>query len=150
MKRKFVWIAAGLLVMFSGCKSKKMTAVEPQEFDRPVVEAPAPDRTLEVESDTRIRAVEERFTFTRDEDRDLRDLHPYFVIIGSFRSRENANRYTQELIAKGFVPVILLSETGFHRVSVDSFMMESDARQRILQIRRSFPEHSDTWLLIRK
>lgn len=136
-------------MIFAGCKSKKMTAVEPQDYDRPAMEREA-DRTLEVESDTRIRAVEERFTFTRDEDRDLRDLHPYFVIMGSFRNRENAERYNQELIAKGFVPVILLSESGFHRVSVDSYMMESDARQRIMQIRRDFTEHHDTWLLIRK
>jgi len=128
MKKTVILIIAGLMIL-TGCRTKKLT---------------------EVETEIPIRAVEESFTFTREEDRTQHDDRTYFVIIGSFRERENANRYMQEMIAKGFTPVILLSETGFHRVSVNSYRLEADARRRILQIRSDFPEHEDTWLLIRK
>ena len=145
MKRTIILILAGFMIM-AGCRSKRMTEVESQ---RPVMEQDA-DISVEVDSDAKIRAVEERFTFTREEDESVHDAREFFVIIGSFREKDNADRYTAEMRLKGFNPVILLSETGFHRVSVDSYLLEADARRRILQIRSDFPEHEDTWLLIRK
>ncbi len=134
---------------FMGCKSKKLTPVESTPTEHSAIERET-ERTLDVESDAQIRSMEERFSFTRERDKDAHDLHKFFVIIGSFRNKNNAENYKQEMIAKGFVPVILLSETGLHRVSVNSYQQELQARERIMQIRRSFPEHEDTWLLIRK
>jgi cell division protein FtsN len=148
MKRTVILIIAGFMIM-AGCRSKRMTEVEPGSYQRPGIEHDA-GISVEVDSDTKIRAVEERFTFTRDEDKSAHDAREFFVIIGSFREKANADRYTAEMRLKGFNPVILLSETGFHRVSVDSYILEADARRRILQIRSDFPEHEDTWLLIRK
>ncbi|MFN2394093.1 MAG: SPOR domain-containing protein [Bacteroidales bacterium] len=145
MKRTLILIMAGFMIM-AGCRTKKMTEAE---GPRPAMERDT-EVSLEVDSDTRIRAVEERFTFTRQEDESAHDARGFFVIIGSFREKANADRYTEEMKLKGFDPVILLSETGFHRVSVNSYLLEADARRRILQIRSDFPEHEDTWLLIRK
>jgi cell division protein FtsN len=147
--KKTLFFALILFTGFTGCKTKKMTPVEEVPYERAAIEH-EPERAVEVVSDTQIRAVEERFTFTRDQDKDLHDQYQYFVIIGSFRNKNNAENYKQEMIAKGFVPVILLSETGLHRVSVNSYRQEAQARERIMQIRQSFPEHTDTWLLIRK
>jgi cell division protein FtsN len=147
--KKTLFFALILFIGFTGCKTKKMTPVEEVPYERATIEH-EPERVIEVVSDTQIRAVEERFTFTRDQDKDLHDQHQYFVIIGSFRNKNNAENYKQEIIAKGFVPVILLSETGLHRVSVNSYRQEAQARERIMQIRQSFPEHADTWLLIRR
>ncbi len=148
MKNRVIWFIA-LILVFAGCRSKQMAAVETPEYERPVIEREN-NIAVEVEADQRIRSLEESFSFLRDQDRNLHDANPYFVIIGSFRNKDNADRYKETIKEKGFVPVILLSETGYHRVSVDSYLVEADARRRIMQIRTDFPEHADTWLLVRK
>ena len=74
----------------------------------------------------------------------------YYVIIGSFRSRDNAVNYQKELKGKGFESNLLRNEEGFYRVSVKSTNEIVDARREIMSIRTRFPEHADTWLLIRK
>ncbi|TVQ14349.1 MAG: SPOR domain-containing protein [Bacteroidetes bacterium] len=148
MKMKLVLIVA-VLLMFAGCKSKRMAAVDEPVRERPVIEKET-DIAVEVDHTTGIMSLEERFTFARDEDKSRHDQKSYFVIIGSFRNRDNAERFKETIRMKGFEPVILLSETGLHRVSVDSYRMENDARARIMQIRSKFEEHADTWLLIRK
>lgn len=148
MKMKLVLIVAVLLVV-AGCRSQKMSSVDETTRERPVIEKET-DIAVEVDHLTGIMSLEESFTFTRDEDKDRHDEKAYFVIIGSFRNKDNADRYKETIKSKGFEPVILLSETGLHRVSVDSYNMESEARARIMQIRSQFQEHEDTWLLIRK
>ncbi len=97
-----------------------------------------------------IPVIEERFEFEREEDKIDHQVNRFFVILGSFRVNENANKQKSKLEHEGFSPVILLSETGLHRISVGSFSQEQEARQRVLQVRRTFPEYSDAWLLIRR
>lgn len=74
----------------------------------------------------------------------------FFIIIGSFSSLDNAKKFRQTLTGEGFNPVIVQSETGFYRVTVDSFTSEAAARSRLLQIRQNYPKYADTWLLIKK
>jgi cell division protein FtsN len=74
----------------------------------------------------------------------------FFIIVGSFSSLENAKNFRQTLTGEGFNPVIVQSETGFYRVTVDSFTSEAAARNRLLQIRQNYPKYADTWLLIKK
>jgi cell division protein FtsN len=148
MKMKLVLIALGLF-MFVGCKSKKMTAVDQTTPDRPLIEKET-EITVDVDHSTGIMSLEEKFSFTRPEDKSMHDEKEFFVIIGSFRRKDNAERFQETLRTKGFNPVMLLSETGLHRISVDSFNIESEARERILQIRSRYTEHADTWLLIKK
>lgn len=148
MKINLVLILAFLLV-FAGCKTQKMTAADDSANEKYAIEKET-DIAVEVDGATGIMSLEESFTFDREEDKSIHDEKAYFVIIGSFRSKANADGYKETLIAKGFEPVILLSETGLHRVSVDSYALEDEARSRILDIRSRFSEHEDTWLLIRK
>jgi cell division protein FtsN len=149
MKIVFIVILV-LSAGFLGCRSKKMVPVEQTESsERPAIQRDV-ETTVEVSNNTQIRAIEERFSFVRDQDKEQHDQYQYFVIIGSYRNKNNAENFKQIMIAKGFVPVVLLSETGLHRVSVNSYLDEQQARERIMQIRRNFPEHSDTWLLIRR
>ncbi len=148
MKMKLVLMVAVLFVAV-GCRSQRMNAVDETTRERPVIEKET-EIAVEVDHTTGIMSLEESFTFTRDEDKDRHDEKAYFVIIGSFRNKDNADRYKETIKTKGFEPVILLSETGLHRVSVDSYKVENDARARIMQIRSQFQEHEDTWLLIRK
>jgi len=42
----------------------------------------------------------------------------YFVIIGSFRIKDNAIQYQETIGDKGFSPVLLRNEAGLYRVSV--------------------------------
>ncbi len=109
--------------------------------------AEMPEEPVEPEE---IPVVEESFEFEREDDEIDHKVNRFFVILGSFRVSENAAKFKAELEEKGFDPVILLSETGFNRVCVDSFSEEAEARQRVMQIRRSYPEYYDAWLLIRR
>lgn len=144
MKQIFILILFVSILMV-GCKSKEMAAVE----EPPVVEEPVPEPEPMPEP-AEILVVEERFTFDRTEDKASHDENTYFVIMGSFSYKSNAERFMETLSAQGFSPVILLSETGFHRVSVNSYEDEIPARTRIQRIRNSYPEYHDLWLLIRK
>ncbi len=146
-----IFIIVPLFILFMGCKSQKMSSVE-EEREVPERETIQHEQLVDVEVEGRseIMSVEESFTFARDEDKSMHDDQGYFVIIGSFRNEDNADRYSETLKNKGFEPVILLSETGYHRVCVNSFDLEDEARNRIMHIRNNYPEHEDTWLLIRK
>lgn len=145
-------ILLAVALMAVSCKSKRLTVIDEEP---PVVIAPVeepeqiPEPVLEVENlDITVR--EERFSFDNEEDQIIHDPNMYFVIVGSFRSNENARRFSDIVEKQGFSPVLLLSETGFHRVSVDSYTNELSARARVMHIRRDFPEYNDTWLLIRQ
>ncbi len=139
-----------LAISSMACKSgQQMTAVEPPPpppVNRNVAERPEPE-IIEPEE---IPVFEESFDFERKEDEVSHDINRFFVILGSFSVKQNADRFKSRLENEGYSPVILLSETGYNRVSVDSYSREADARQRVLQIRRSSPEFHDAWLLIRR
>ncbi len=138
-----------LAISLVACKSgRQMTAVEPPpaQVYEPVAEEPEP----EVVEPEEIAVIEESFVFEREEDEVSHEVNRFFVILGSFRVIGNANRFKAKLEREGFTPVILLSETGLNRVCVNSYSREPDARQRVLQVRRSYPEYHDAWLLIRK
>ncbi len=144
MKYVFFLILA-LAVLMAGCKSQEMAPVD----EVAVVPDPEPVPEPEPEPEP-IRVEQERFDFDTTEDQVTHDENTYFVIVGSFIQRDNADRFVGTLRNQGFSPVILLSETGFNRVSVDSFDEEAPARARIMQIRRTYPDYHDTWLLIRR
>ncbi len=148
MKNLIILLVFVSMLMFA-CKSKELAAVE----EPPLVEEVAVEP--EAEPDIRpapaeILVVEERFTFDRSEDKLTHDENIYFIILGSFSYKDNAERFMETLKKQGFSPVILLSETGFHRVSVYSYDQEVPARARIQQLRSNYPEYHDLWLLIRK
>ncbi|HSV76397.1 MAG TPA: SPOR domain-containing protein [Bacteroidales bacterium] len=148
-RSKFIFFVVFLLALaVSGCRAKLMTI--------PEAPTPAPRGTIDEVGEvvlpdlSPVPTREERFAFASPTDQVIHDANQYFVILGSFQILENANRFVQILRAKGFVPVILISETGMHRVSVDSFNEEPLARTRVNRIRNEFPEHLDSWLLIRR
>ncbi|MFV0364909.1 MAG: SPOR domain-containing protein [Mangrovibacterium sp.] len=99
---------------------------------------------------TNVRKQSEEFAFDSANDAGLNSGNSYFVIVGSFSSLANANRYKAELSPKGFSAIVLHSDTGYYRVCVNSYSSEESARVRISQIRSEFPEHADCWLLVKK
>ena len=77
-------------------------------------------------------------------------MYGFYVIIGSFRSIENARQYNVDLVRKGFTPVILENEEGLFRISVGGFDVENAARARVTDIRANYEEYADVWLLVRR
>jgi cell division protein FtsN len=168
--KKIIVAVFALGVLFSGCKvfqkaskNEEPAAASVQDnsqakvFSVPktqsgVRENPTSDamyeKSEEVEKPVRIQS--ENFSFAKQEDQTKNEKNSYFVIIGSFSSSENAARYKQELIPQGFSPIVLHSESGYYRVCVNSFTDEMEARKRVYQIRKDFPQYADTWLLIKK
>jgi len=163
--RKLIIGLFAVSLLLTGCKTSQKLGkndttetVSPDEPSTKVFSAPAtqpatspqPASTNAYEPAKPVRTQTETFTFDQQEDASKYQGSSYFVIIGSFSSPENANRYKQDLIPQGFNPIILHSETGYYRVCVNSYTDEAEARQRISQIRNDFPKYADTWLLIKK
>jgi cell division septation protein DedD len=77
-------------------------------------------------------------------------MHAFYVIIGSFKSLENAKTDKAGLEKEGFTPVILENENGLFRISVGGYDEERAARAKIAGIRAAYTDHKDVWLLVRK
>ncbi|MFV0289520.1 MAG: SPOR domain-containing protein [Mangrovibacterium sp.] len=97
-----------------------------------------------------VRTQSEEFAFDSANDASLSSNNSYFIIVGSFSTIANANRFKAELAPKGFSAIVLHSDTGYYRVCVNSYANENAARVRISQIRSEFPEYADCWLLVKK
>jgi cell division protein FtsN len=93
-----------------------------------------------------VKEVEEKLVEIEEEPIEKYD---FYVIIGSFRNKDNAIDYQEDITGKGFSPFLLRNEEGLYRVAVNSFNDIMLARSEVRRIRSEFPEHADTWLLIR-
>ena len=166
--KKIILVAFTLALLTSGCKvfksSKKSQAATPRNetsADTKVFSVPVPQTdarvnpTSDAMSEPTSKAVtgkpvsvrSENFTLT-NEDQATYGSKNFFIIVGSFKSNENAGNFKQELSKQGFKPIILHSETGNYRVCVDSFTDEAAARTRVQNIRTQYPKYADSWLLI--
>lgn len=148
---------------FTACKSKKELARSPYTTDpstQPkVFTVPTAKETEEKEEEVKeepkvveketVSMRKEQVTFTTQEDKVQNESNTFFVILGSFSNLNNAKNYRETLLNQGFTPIILHSETGYYRVCVNSYRIESEARSRVAQIRNTYPQYSDVWLLIK-
>jgi len=132
-----------MLLFFPSCKSKKMTAVE--RVPTQVIQEPVSQPAAQELADIPVRT--ERFTFERPEQA---VTHDFFVIVGSYSMPENAERARTILTRQGFTPIVLRSDAGMSRMCINSYTNEAEARKRVQEIRRNFPEYHDAWLLIRQ
>lgn len=158
---RLILIIAVMGMAFTACKSKKELAQSPYTTDpsaQPkVFTVPAsntqPQALPKEEPATTVNEPvsmrKEQVTFTRQEDKLQNESNNFFVILGSFSELNNAKNYRESLLGKGFTPIILHSETGYYRVCVNSYQNEQEARSRVSQVRQSFPEYADAWLLIK-
>lgn len=73
--------------------------------------------------------------------------HVYHVIIGTYGNPANAKTKLNELRALGFKATALrINQTGLTRVSIGNFNNELDARNNLLEIKKTIEK--DAWLLI--
>ena len=146
---------------FTACKSKKELAQSPYTTDpsaQPkVFTVPANDTQvqplLREEPATTVSEPvsmrKEQVSFTSQEDKAQNESNNFFVILGSFGELNNAKNFRETLLNRGFTPIILHSETGYYRVCVNSYQNENEARNRVAQVRNTYPEYKDAWLLIK-
>ncbi len=131
------------LLVFVSCGRNKVPQKTAAELNAEPVRA---EKTEEAE-EKEIVEIEERLV---EVDEEPPAGYRYFVIIGSFRNKNNAQQYQKDMGEKGFSSVLLRNEEGFYRVSVMATDNIETARGEIRRIRTGYPEHEDTWLLIRK
>lgn len=160
--KKVVFLACIAIIALGSCKSSKKaattpytpatqpagTTVAPKVFTVPETkEATSTTKATVTETEKPISVRKESFTFTQPQDQTQNN---FFIIIGSFSSMENAMNFRQTLMSEGFTPIVVQSETGYYRVTINSYNNEADARKRLLQVRNDFPKYADTWLLIKE
>lgn len=169
--KRIILVALTLALLTSGCKvfkssKKNQATTAPQTeatTETKVFSVPAPKPTVRDNpvSDTMYETADkaatgkpvsvrsESFTMST-EDQAVYGSKKFFIIVGSFKSSDNAGKFKQELSQQGFKPIILHSETGMFRVCVDSFNDEASARSRVQGIRTKYTKYADAWLLIKK
>jgi len=128
--------------MSVGCKTQKI-APKPVPVKSETVADPA------VNEKQNVRSAEERITAANGEAKDL-GSKKFYIILGSYKMYDGAEKFKKQLIAEDFFPGILINEAGLFRISVNSYDDEATARSRIAEIRQKFPKYSDLWLLIKK
>lgn len=174
--RKLIVAAFAALALFASCKTNKNLANANTVATAPAAEETATFTTVEpaapatstykpstststykpstststYKPSSNVRTQSEDFAFDSTNDATVSSGNSYFIIVGSFSSLENANRFKGELAPKGFSAIVLHSNTGYYRVCVNSYASEQSARVRISQIRSEFPEYNDCWLLMKK
>jgi cell division protein FtsN len=152
MKKALILFIIIGITLFS-CKTTKKTASNPYEpatthstSPTKIFTVPQTNQT-ETPGEKPVVTRQESFTFTQPEDQNQNN---FFIITGSFSSLDNAKKFCRTLTGEGFSPIVVQSETGFYRVTVNSYDNETAARSRLLQIRQNYPQYADTWLLIKK
>ncbi len=173
--KRIILVALTLALLTSGCKvfkssKKNQAATTPQTeatSETKVFSVPAPKPTVRDNpvSDNMYETADKAATGTTtgkpvsvrsesftmsSEDQANYGSKKFFIIVGSFKSSDNAGKFKQELAQQGFKPIILHSETGMFRVCVDSFNDEASARSRVQGIRTKYTKYADAWLLIKR
>ncbi len=131
-----------MLMLALGCKTQKIAP-------KPV---PVQSETVTKKSENAapgVKSKEERVKAASGEANDLGSKR-FYIILGSYKIYEGAQKFKKQLMAEDFFPGILVNEAGLFRVSVNSYDDETVARSRIVEIRQKFPQYSDLWLLIKK
>lgn len=158
--KKVIPLAILISFLFFSCKTTKNLPVEQTVSNVPVEtvekestvvkEQPKEDAVVKpVNNEKPVLERTEAVQLAQNEDKSL-GQYEFYVIAGSFSNQGNAGRFKNLMRDKGFTPVILTSESGLFRVSVEQTNSEYDARIFIGKMRGIYPEHSDIWLLRRK
>jgi cell division protein FtsN len=134
-----------LLVLLISCKTKKKIGLS--HNNRVAAEHIAPQKTVEPELIEEPVTVKEENLILIGQSSQFKPNENYFVVMGSFKILENAQKFQSKLNAEGFKSQILQNEQGLFRVSAFTYKDIADARSKVLTIRKEFPKYNDVWLL---
>lgn len=125
-------------------KKKKKAEEEPKEE---IVIAPVPVKKDTVQQDTFTHVdpvapqKEEKVTDTEGE-----PMKEYYVVVGSFKSKQKAEVLKKRLDFMGFnQSTILQNEKGMYRVCAVSFDSHPACWNEVFRIRKEYPQFSDAW-----
>lgn len=148
-----------IALMVAGCKTQKIAPKpEPVKSESVTSESTKPESAKSEtvaksyssgSGSSSVRSKQERISAANGEASDLGSKR-FYIILGSFKSYENAQRFKRQLAAEDFFPGILVNEAGLYRVCVNSYDDESAARSKVAEIRQQFTKYADAWLLIKK
>ena len=140
MKTKI--IIALFSVLFLSCRSGRKVTYDGGSYQ------PKATENTEIESaQVEPIVIKEEVVIAAENYPEIKSHEIYFVILGSFRVLENAKKFQSQINKEGFSSQLLQNEQGLYRVSVFSYEMISEARQKVFFIRNQHPKYSDVWLL---
>ena len=143
-----------IVLMTAGCKTQKIAPKpEPIKSESVKSENAKPETVASSygtgSGTSSAKYKEERISAAKGEASDLGSKR-FYIILGSFKFYEGAQKFKKQLSAEDFFPGILVNEAGLYRVCVNSYDEESAARTKLAEIRQQFPKYADSWLLIKK
>ncbi|MCQ2349122.1 MAG: SPOR domain-containing protein [Paludibacteraceae bacterium] len=152
MKKNLALIsAAALMLTFSACKSQYTAAYTEADSSTPYSSKVQNDdettnnylasKTAQPTEPENVRT--EKYTVVTGDESQLKH---YNVIVGSFRSQENATRLHQSLQSQ-YRPLIVMNENGMYRVVISTHDTYQEAKAQIAQINGTYP---DAWVLVRQ
>lgn len=153
MRKITILSAFAVAILATSCKTNKIaSATTPvsEESVQPAATAPTvttPTYQSNNYPSSTVGIREEKFEIV--ETTNQGDMN-YYIIVGSFKSYDNATRFKTSLMNDGYYPSILKNESGLFRVSIESYIGESDARAKMANIRQNQSKFGDSWLLIQK
>ena len=73
-------------------------------------------------------------------------IRAYYVIVGSFKSKQRAENLRKRLVFMGFKEsAILRNENGMYRVTTAPFNTHTDCWNEVFLIRKKYPQFADAW-----
>ena len=73
-------------------------------------------------------------------------IRAYYVIVGSFKSKQRAENLRKRLVFMGFKEsAILRNENGMYRVTTAPFNTHPDCWNEVFLIRKKYPQFADAW-----
>lgn len=153
MKRAFFIILT--IFLFSCCKSNKEAynsafrklkekSEENQLADRAKTASIVSKELTQHYTDTTAVHPPEMITLVVGEPINLSD---YCIVAKTFINKTNARSFLGRMEDEGYPAVLIQNEELVYRIIIASFKTETEARNRLEQIRRTFP---DAWILVKK
>lgn len=125
--------------------AKETLAKKPKKEEiKPAPQTQADENIASIVSEEKEVTRAENFSVIEGESES--DLKAYHVVIGSFKSQENAKRL-QARMRPDYKPIIVINERGMYRVLLASYDDYASAKRKIADIKSQF---ADAWVLVQK
>lgn len=138
----------GVNLLFGHKDHRKKQKAE-EEAPVEVVIAPVPVRKDSVQKDTTFADPVAPLKQEKVTDIAGDTLRNFYVIVGSFKSKQRAENLKNKLIFMGFKDsAILINEKGMYRVSAAFFSTHAACWEEVYRVRQKYPQFSDAWGLM--
>lgn len=132
-----------LINRFMPAKEAKMVITD-------TVEMPALDTTPTIDTtaiaEAQPQTAEEPAPKVVEEESTQSGAAHCYIITGSFKVMENAEKYSNKLKQKGFEPEVITRDNGFNAVSIKAFATKKEAIAEWQQLKEEYP---GAWILIK-